>query len=136
MGWLKGIEDDVYERMADYVGYEPELKPVSKCKKAAKCVKEEVERTPEVIAEESRFVRGEAELHSLADKLIRAAHGSVADYCILPVQDYLYLDNSARINAPSTLGNNWVWRIDKKDINACLSGKIRKLTEIYDRLKA
>lgn len=137
MGWLKGIEDDVYERMSDYLGYEPELKTVSKCKKkAAKCASQEVERTPEVIAEESKFVRSEEELHILADKMIRAAHGSVADYCILPVQDYLYLDNSARINAPSTLGNNWVWRIDKKDMNACLSGKIRKLTDIYDRLEA
>ncbi len=27
--------------------------------------------------------------------------------CIIPIQDYLQLDNSARINQPSTLGTNW-----------------------------
>ena len=128
MGWLKNAEDDVYKMMTDYVDYEPEewsKKPSAKETEAAK---------EAGFNGSEKYVKGDKELHILADKLIRASHNSVADYCIIPVQDYLYLDNSARINAPSTLGNNWVWRVDKKDVNSRLADKVRKLTAIYDRL--
>ena len=43
--------------------------------------------------------------------MIRLVMGSVAGRCIIPIQDYLQLDNSARINQPSTLGTNWKWRL-------------------------
>ena len=33
--------------------------------------------------------------------------------CIIPMQDWLGLDNSARINKPSTVGENWRWRLKK-----------------------
>ena len=69
----------------------------------------------------------------LADKLIRLAHASVADTCIIPFQDYLHLDNSARINKPATLGGNWVWRMNAEDIDEDLAEKIGILTELYGR---
>ncbi len=65
--------------------------------------------------------------------LIRLAMMSVADYCIIPLQDYLVLDNSARINFPSTLGNNWQWRYEKDDLTDALSEEICKLTDMYRR---
>lgn len=43
--------------------------------------------------------------------LIRLAYQSVANTVIIPVQDLLGLDNSARINTPSTLGDNWNFRL-------------------------
>ena len=43
--------------------------------------------------------------------MIRLAQSSVADTCIIPIQDVFGLDSAARINTPSTLGNNWKWRI-------------------------
>ena len=43
---------------------------------------------------------------------IRLAMLSVSDLCVIPIQDYLGLDNRARINHPSTLGTNWRWRLD------------------------
>ena len=43
--------------------------------------------------------------------LIRLVMGSAAGRCIIPIQDYLQLDNTARINQPSTLGTNWKWRL-------------------------
>lgn len=43
--------------------------------------------------------------------MIRLVMGSAAGRCIIPIQDYLQLDNSARINQPSTLGTNWKWRL-------------------------
>lgn len=36
---------------------------------------------------------------------------SRAKLCVIPFQDYLGLDNGSRINIPSTVGNNWKWRV-------------------------
>ena len=70
----------------------------------------------------------------IVEKMIIAAFSSVADYCIIPIQDYLGLDNSARINQPSTNGTNWKWRIDKEDLDSTLAGRIANLTAMYGRL--
>ena len=58
---------------------------------------------------------------------------SVADTCIIPVQDYLGLGSEARINTPSTLGGNWVFRMKKNAFDRALIQKIRRLTEICAR---
>ncbi len=47
----------------------------------------------------------------LALQLVRSAMMCNADTAIIPIQDYLLLDNDARINVPSTLGTNWRWRM-------------------------
>lgn len=70
---------------------------------------------------------------SLARRMIRLAMGSVADTCIIPIQDYLLLDHHARINTPSTLGGNWEWRVEKGALRSRLAKKIRKLTITYGR---
>ena len=49
----------------------------------------------------------------LVDMSIDCIMASVSDKCIVPMQDYLKLDNTARMNKPNTLGNNWMWRLDK-----------------------
>ena len=59
---------------------------------------------------------------------------SVANTCIIPVQDYLGLGDEARINTPSTLGNNWVWRMDYNSFNKDIIEKIKTLTKLYGRL--
>ena len=59
---------------------------------------------------------------------------SVANTCIIPVQDYLGLGDEARINTPSTLGNNWVWRMDYNSFNKEIIEKIKTLTKLYGRL--
>ena len=48
---------------------------------------------------------------NLSRDLIRLAESSVADTCIIPIQDVFSLDSASRINTPSTLGNNWKWRL-------------------------
>ncbi len=58
---------------------------------------------------------------------------SVANTCIIPLQDYLGLDKEARINTPSTLGNNWCWRMKEDCISKELVKKIKKLTMLYGR---
>ncbi len=69
----------------------------------------------------------------IAWDLIRLGMASVADTTIIPMQDYLELDNSARINVPSTLGNNWNWRMKAGVYTKALAERIRDLTETYGR---
>lgn len=67
--------------------------------------------------------------------LIRSAMMSVCDTCVIPMQDYLELDDSARINEPGSTGNNWKWRM-KKDATAsyqALASRIKTMTKLYSR---
>lgn len=68
-------------------------------------------------------------------ELIRAAFASVSDTAIIPMQDYLELDMSARVNTPSTLGGNWVWRMKKDALTDELCGKMHDFARIYGRLR-
>ena len=70
------------------------------------------------------------------DRLIRYALDSRADLCIIPMQDYLGLDDAARINTPGTLGDNWKWRLAKNYDKASLKNHIRKLTDASGRNQA
>lgn len=64
---------------------------------------------------------------------IRLAQSSVANLCIIPMQDYLGLGREARINTPSTLGDNWKWRLKKGAITDTLIQQIRSITRLYGR---
>ncbi len=71
---------------------------------------------------------------TLCQGLIRAAQSSVADYCIIPLQDYMYLDNTARMNTPSTTGGNWQWRYTKDMLKDDIAVDVANLTKLYGRL--
>ena len=66
--------------------------------------------------------------------LIRTALSSVADLAVIPIQDYLCLGNEARMNAPSTLGLNWKWRLKKGQIADVTVYTMGELNRIYGRL--
>lgn len=66
--------------------------------------------------------------------IVRAALASAADTAIIPMQDYLNLGREARINIPSTLGNNWKWRMDKGALNDKLAEEIAEMAKLYGRL--
>lgn len=66
-------------------------------------------------------------------QFIRMAMGSVSDTCVIPMQDYLALDGSARMNRPSTTGNNWQWRLQEGQFDKKTAKKIRRLTELVGR---
>ena len=59
---------------------------------------------------------------------------SAAATCIVPMQDWLGLDNSARINKPSTVGQNWRWRLKKTQLTKKLQKEICQLTTRYGRM--
>ena len=59
---------------------------------------------------------------------------SAANVCIIPMQDYLGLDDSTRMNTPSTVGSNWKWRVKKSDISEQLGEEIRQIAITYGRI--
>ena len=76
--------------------------------------------------------------HSLDEEIywniINLVMRSHADLCIIPMQDYLGYDNSARMNQPSTVGINWRWRITEEEMPEKLQKDIRTLTRRFGRL--
>ena len=72
--------------------------------------------------------------NDLTYAFIRAAMSSVSDVAIEPIQDWLRLDNSARINTPSTLGGNWSFRVRGDMLGEQLARVIYRYTKIYGRL--
>ncbi len=64
---------------------------------------------------------------------IRAVYRSRAHYAIVPMQDILGLDDRARMNIPSTLGGNWIWRMLPGKNTARLASKLKDLANTYFR---
>ena len=67
-------------------------------------------------------------------EFIKVAFASVSNLAIIPMQDYLGLGAEARINTPSTLGNNWKWRMKKGVLTKRLANKICEMTKLYSRI--
>ncbi len=65
---------------------------------------------------------------------IRCAFESVADTCIIPMQDYLNLGDEARINTPSTTGGNWVWRMKRGADSDALAARMKNLAVTFKRV--
>lgn len=66
-------------------------------------------------------------------ELIRHAMATVSNLCIIQMQDYLCLDNSARMNTPSKLGGNWAWRMKKDTYLDGISRYMKDITKLYQR---
>lgn len=76
---------------------------------------------------------GGSKPETIVHNMIKSLYASVSNTVIIPMQDYLLLDDTARINEPSTMGENWTFRITKDALNKKLSKNIKKLTKIYYR---
>ncbi|MGL5355614.1 MAG: 4-alpha-glucanotransferase, partial [Cetobacterium sp.] len=70
---------------------------------------------------------------SISEKFIEALMKSNSNLAITPLQDFLELDDSARMNTPSTLGGNWSWRVKESLLDSDLSNRISTLTKKYKR---
>ncbi|NQT65215.1 MAG: 4-alpha-glucanotransferase, partial [FCB group bacterium] len=60
--------------------------------------------------------------------MIELAWESIADIAIAPMQDFLCLDNAARMNMPGIPDGNWQWRVEQKQLSFDLAQKIKNLT--------
>lgn len=67
------------------------------------------------------------------EALIRLALSSVATFAIIPMQDILGLGSEARMNTPSTIGNNWKWRITENQLTDQDAEFIHILSNLYGR---
>jgi 4-alpha-glucanotransferase len=65
--------------------------------------------------------------------LIHAAMTSVAEICIVPLQDILGLDDSARMNRPGQPEHNWCWRFAPEALDDTLRQRLQKLNQISGR---
>jgi 4-alpha-glucanotransferase len=66
--------------------------------------------------------------------MIRAASDSVADLCIVPMQDVLGLGSDARMNVPSRKSGNWRWRFYADLLSTELANKLAALATVTDRI--
>ncbi len=73
-------------------------------------------------------------LDDLVDTINRLALAYPSFGTIISMQDLLHLDNSARINFPSTLStDNWSYRFNEEDFNLALAKEINKLVVSNNR---
>lgn len=61
--------------------------------------------------------------------LIRIALESKAKYTVIPMQDVLGLDSSARMNIPGVVARNWAWRFETSQIDEFWTKYLCKLTK-------
>lgn len=72
-------------------------------------------------------------IQGIVDAVFRTAYASVASAVIFQVQDLLGLGSEARMNTPSTQGNNWKWRLLPGQLTGREAEKLRHLTGVYGR---
>ena len=70
----------------------------------------------------------------IARGLIRGVWSSTAYLAVTTMQDFLGLGKEARMNFPSTLGGNWMWRAKESDFTDKLAKEIYDLTKLYNRV--
>ncbi|PCJ87407.1 MAG: 4-alpha-glucanotransferase [Thiotrichaceae bacterium] len=68
-----------------------------------------------------------------ACSMIRLAMSSVSFLCVLPMQDLLLLDTSARMNTPGTASNNWQWRFQWQQVKPEMMEKLSHFIRLYQR---
>ena len=67
--------------------------------------------------------------------MIRGVWSSVAVFSLAPLQDFLNLDNSARMNYPGNPSGNWSWRMPVEALNNALKERIKEINFLYARDK-
>jgi 4-alpha-glucanotransferase len=94
-------------------------------------------RAPDPTGELTRVRRNAAEYVGADGKdfhwqAIRMVAASVARTVVLPMQDVLGLDNSARMNVPGESDGNWAWRLEAMP-DARSAASLRRLMTLYGR---
>lgn len=69
----------------------------------------------------------------IAWAMIRLAYASVSDMAVIPMQDVMQLDNTARMNYPGKVGGYWQWRFTGDMLTGAMSDRLRELSELYGR---
>ncbi len=91
------------------------------------CDKEELEYALQYLKTENKSPA------AISKEIVKAGLSSVADIAIFTMQDYLGLDDNARINTPSTPYGNWRWRMSEQYLTEELASEIYSLCKLYNR---
>ena len=65
--------------------------------------------------------------------MIKLAATSVANVCIVPLQDVLHLGSEARMNKPAAAEGNWAWRYSLQALHPDFSTQLAAIAEMTDR---
>ncbi len=72
--------------------------------------------------------------HEVVWQMLRTLLASSAKYVIFPMQDIMGLDNSARMNEPSTVGSsNWSWRMNPAKLEEWKLNRLHEYITLYGR---
>jgi 4-alpha-glucanotransferase len=72
--------------------------------------------------------------NAITHSMIRGIWACVAVFAIAPMQDFLQLGNSARMNLPATTKGNWRWRMKPDAITDTLTQWLKELNITYGRV--
>ena len=84
------------------------------------------------VAFAKKYLRANSD-DELRQEMMISALSCVANTCILCMQDLIGLDGSARMNIPSTVGNNWKWRASEDQITDKQFEFLGYYTRLYGR---
>ncbi len=69
----------------------------------------------------------------IAQAMIEFAYASESRLAMIPMQDFLGLDDRARMNTPGTVGLNWKWCLKPDYTLAVDARELQKLCQKYER---
>jgi 4-alpha-glucanotransferase len=81
----------------------------------------------------SRYAGVECTSANVSDTLLRMAMMSVCNTAIVPMQDVLGLDSSARMNRPAVPNGNWAWRLEHGVVTPGIAQRLADLAQTYGR---
>ena len=86
------------------------------------------------VAYAKQFLRAHTD-DELREEMMISGLSCVANTCILCMQDLIGLDGAARMNVPSTVGNNWKWRASEDQITDKQFEFLGYYSRLYGRAK-
>ena len=77
---------------------------------------------------------GAETLEEIPFAILEVGYASPARLVIFQAQDLLELPNSARMNFPSTVGENWKWRLTPGQLTPQLARRVKGLVRASGRM--
>lgn len=82
---------------------------------------------------ELKKTKSEKTIKNLCIELMRLCFASSANTVILQMQDILFLNSDSRMNTPSTVGQNWKWRMRHIPFNSTVIKLVSDWNLLYGR---
>ena len=89
-------------------------------------------RVAQALQEQKKFIRLGKRPEEISEALCKLVLSTKANLAVLPVQDILGLDNSARMNRPSTEHGNWCFRLERMPKGGIMH-RLKRWIRVYRR---